>query len=146
MRFICLCLSNCSNTWITVGFTNWWICICHGGLVSGDGVKLPHPPQQHPINNTNTHMHKQCGCRRRVTWPRQAECLSQLISIGVKWRLVEVVLCFTWSLTRQEAHSSVHPQPLGKPSRQSAAAQHLQQALTQSLQTHLFPSQYLLSI
>lgn len=123
--YFCLCLSNCSNTLITVGFTNESDCIRQGGLTSGDGEKLPHPSQQHPINNTNAHMHKQCSCRRRVTWPRCAECLSQLISFGVKWRLVEVVLYYSWSLTRQEAHSSVHPQQLGKPPSQFAGAQHL---------------------
>ncbi len=115
--------SSPSKHLITVRFPNernlgMCVCVCQGGLPSGVGEKLPHPRQHHPINTTDVHthththththphMHKQCGCRhRRVSWPQRAECLSQLISIGMKWRLVEVVLCFSWSLTKQEAHS-----------------------------------------
>lgn len=91
------------------------VCIHEGGLLSGVGEKPSHPPQHCPINKTDAHINKPCGCRHKVTWPQRAESLSQLISIGMKRSLVEVALCFSWSLPKQEAHSSVHPRRLGKP-------------------------------
>lgn len=92
-----------------------FVCVLMGGLLPGVVEKLPTLLSCPLVTQMHTRMHTSCGWRHGVTWAQRTQCLSQLISIGMKWRQLEVVRCFSWSFTKQEAHSSVHPQPLGKP-------------------------------
>lgn len=95
------------------------VCVCQCvfiGVVCNQ-VLVKTSPQQHPINNTDVQImwFQTWGNLTPVSWVP----VTAHLGIGMKWRLVEVFFffffCFIWSLTKQEAHSSVHPQRLSKP-------------------------------